>query len=829
MPDLPSLISRLRRAWRDKPAAATLGLCLLGWVSSGPQLDAQTALVNHGDSWRYRKGTNAPQSGWKTVADASLDATWLTGNGGFGYADNTTETMFCQTLLSDMRGLYSTVAMRKSFQVTSNFDASSHLVLTMDWDDGFIAWLDGSFLASAESPGSPAEPAFGAVATGLHESSNGDGTRQPPTAFDLGAIGARLAIGTHVLAIVGLNQSKANSSDFIQIADLTVVTNNPNCVSGPVTANTVWRATNSPISVCGNLTVESGVTLTIEAGVTVQLHSGIGITVANGGRLLAQGTAASPLRFMAASAGTSWDHLLINGAAGSPESRITYAHFESNVTDTGIPCIEVAAGTAFLDHLTFGNNAAPYIHVDGASFVISDCVFPSAADGFELVHGTGGIKSGGHGIFLRNFFGVPIGYNDVVDFTGGNRPGPIVQFLDNVLTGSQDDGLDLDGTDAWIEGNIFMHVHRNGNTPDSSSAVSGGNNGPSTSEITIVGNLFFDCDNAATAKQTNFFTLINNTMVHITKTGGIDGASGVVCVRDTTPMLTSFARGCYLEANIVVDTEQLVRNYDPAETTVTLNNNILPLTWTGPGTNNLIANPLLTHIPTLAETAFTSWSQAQIMRTWFAPQPGSPALGTGPNGQNKGGVIPIGISIHGEPAGTTSQTGATLTLGFNRSGNGMPAAGWPNGAGYVSYRWRLDSGAWSFETPIANSIVLSGLANGPHHVEVSGKRDSGLFQDDPLYGVEAVVTLSKTWTVQSLVAPQSSLTINGQVVTLSFTGTAGQSYSVYYRNAFDALNPWIKLMDVPLQTTNGIIPIVDPDPATNASRFYQLVTPMTTP
>jgi hypothetical protein len=829
MPDLPSLILRLRRAWRKNPAAAVLGLCLLGSLAGGPRLDAQTALVNHGDSWRYRKGTTAPQSGWKTIADASLDGTWLTGNGGFGYADNTTETMFCQTLLSDMRNAYSTVAMRKSFQVTSSLDASSHLVLTMDWDDGFIAWLDGAFLASAESPGSPAEPAFNAVATGLHESSHGDSTRQNPTAFDLGAIGARLAIGTHVLSIVGLNQSLGGSSDFIQIADLTVVTNNPNCQSGPITSNTVWRATNSPIEVCGNITVPSGLTLTIEAGVTVQLHPGIGITVASGGRLLAPGTAATPIRFMAVSAGTSWDHVILNGAAGSPESRITYAHFESNISDTGIPCIEVAAGTAFLDHLTFGNTAAPYIHVDGASFIISDCVFPSATDRFELVHGTGGIKAGGHGIFLRNFFGVPIGYNDVVDFTGGNRPGPIVQFIDNVLIGSQDDGLDLDGTDAWVEGNIFLHVHRNGDTPDSSSAVSGGNNGRDTSEITIVGNLFYDCDNAATAKQGNFFTLINNTMVHITKTGGIDGGSGVVCVRDTTPSPTTFALGCYLEANIVVDTEQLVRNYDAAQTTVTLNNNILPLTWTGPGTGNLVANPLLTHIPTLAETAFTSWSQAQIMRTWFAPQPGSPALGTGPNGRNQGGVIPIGISVNGEPAGTTSQTSATLTLGFNRTGHGIPTAGWPNGAGYVSYRWRLDSGAWSLETPIANSIVLNGLANGPHHVEVSGKRDSGLFQDDPLYGVEAVVTLSKTWTVQSLVAPQSSLTVNGQVVTLSFTGTAGQSYSVYYRNVFDALNPWIKLMDVPLQTTNGIIPIVDPAPATNASRFYQLVTPMTTP
>src|SRR5258708_6651428 len=66
-------------------------------------LPAQTPLVNHSDSWRYRKGTSAPQSNWKTADDASLDGSWLTGHGGFGYADNTTETSLCQTILSDTR------------------------------------------------------------------------------------------------------------------------------------------------------------------------------------------------------------------------------------------------------------------------------------------------------------------------------------------------------------------------------------------------------------------------------------------------------------------------------------------------------------------------------------------------------------------------------------------------------------------------------------------------------------------------------------------------------------------------------------------------------
>ena len=60
---------------------------------------------------------------------------------------------------------------------------------------------------------------------------------------------------------------------------------------------------------------------------------------------------------------------------------------------------------------------------------------------------------------------------------GGNRPGPILQILHNVFDGASDYHLDLDSTDAWIEGNIFLHSHKNGNTPDSSAAVSGGDNG----------------------------------------------------------------------------------------------------------------------------------------------------------------------------------------------------------------------------------------------------------------------------------------------------------------------------------------------------------------
>ncbi|HTD87831.1 MAG TPA: lamin tail domain-containing protein [Candidatus Binatia bacterium] len=348
-----------------------------------------------------------------------------------------------------------------------------------------------------------------------------------------------------------------------------------------------------------------------------------------------------------------------------------------------------------------------------------------------MVHGTGGIKAGGHGIFVRNFFGRTTGYNDAVDFTGGNRPQPIVHFINNVFMGSDDDLLDLDGTDAWVEGNIFMHAHRNG-SPDSSSGVSGGNDSGQTSEVTVIGNIFYDCDQAANAKQGNFYTMINNTVVHQTHIGSQDLETAVVIVADDG---TAEAAGVYFEGNIIYDAEKLVRNQTAS--IVTFTNNQMQLAWTGPGGNNSTNDPLLKYIPQLSETTgFTSWEQAQILKDWFSLRTGSPARGTGPNGLDKGGVVPIGAAI-------SSRYGTPASAGPN-----VAAPNFPNGSGYTHYKFRVDGAPWSPETAIATSIALPALGNGPHFVELIGKRDSGLYQDDPLFGRDAVIS-SRTWTIDS--------------------------------------------------------------------------------
>jgi hypothetical protein len=572
-------------------------------------------------------------------------------------------------------------------------------------------------------------------------------------------------------------------------------------VSGALTADAVWSSSTGPYQVTASLTVQPGVTLTILPGTTVYLGPGANLTVANGGRILAEGTDAARIRFSPAPGAGNWGGIVLNGgAAASPatETRIAYAHF-AGYNNTAI---DVNSGDLFLSHCTFGNPAERHLDLDGASFVVEDCHFPASTAAFEPIHGSIGIKTGGRGIFRRNFVGRVMGYNDAIDFTGGNRPGPILQVLNNVFMGSDDDLLDFDSTDAWVEGNIFLHTHRNG-SPDSASAISGGADNADTSQITIVGNLFYDVDHAANAKQGNFYTMLNNTIVHQTRIGSEDTNTAVVILADQNEQGTFTAQGAgiYLEGNIILDAENLTRFVTTALVTYT-NNLIHQLTgtpWAGPGGGNVNADPLLTRIPPFSETAgFNSWEAAQVMWDYFRPRTGSPAAATGPNGRDKGAVAsspsPLngeragvrGVAIHGEPIGTTPLNTATLRVDPLRTGNGIPLAGFADGSGFTHYKWRLDGGAWSAETPTANPINLSALGAGPHFVDVVGKNDAGFYQDDPIFGGDAVVTVSRTWTVDptsSTLRLNEVLASNGGA--LLHAGTRPDAIELY--NAGDAV------------------------------------------
>jgi hypothetical protein len=569
-------------------------------------------------------------------------------------------------------------------------------------------------------------------------------------------------------------------------------------VSGTLNSDTTWLATSGPYLVTGNLTVNPGITLTIAPGTTVFLAPDVNVTVANGGRIRAEGTEQATIFFARAPGGGNWGGITIHGGAGSPESRFAYVHFNNN----NATAIHGNGADVFVDHVSFGNPAAQYLSFDGCSFVIQDSVLPNATAGFEPIHGTQGIKPGGRGIIQRNFIGRPTGYNDSIDFTGGNRPGPILQVLGNVFAGSDDDILDLDSTDAWVEGNIFLHCHRNG-SPDSSSAISGGADNADTSQITIVGNIFYDVDQVANAKQGNFYTLLNNTVVHQTRVGSQDTNTALVILADEG---TAQGAGVYLEGNIFYDIEALVRNQTTA--LVTFTNNLMPLAWTGPGGGNFNAEPLFQHLPQLAETTnFTSLSAARVMWQWLSLRAGSPAAGVGPNGRALGAGISRGVSISGEPPAITPETLARLSVGFNRTGSGIPVAGFPEGSGFTHYRWRFDGGVWSSELPISTPLVLSNLSSGPHSVEVSGRNDAGFYQDDPIFGPDARVSVSGTWNVNPSATPlllSEILAANGGAFV--HQGTTPDAIELYNSSGDPLDLAGVRLTDDPANPNKFIFP-----------------------
>ncbi len=506
-------------------------------------------------------------------------------------------------------------------------------------------------------------------------------------------------------------------------------------VSGAITANTTWTAANSPYVVTGNVTVSAAATLTIEPGVVVQFGNGLGLSVA--GRLLAEGDPGQRILFTRASGATSWTRL--DFTANALESRIAFADIEYATSSGNIR----GSGTSLhIENVTWSHTSSQLLNLSNCSITLLDSVFPTIS-GAEPYHHSG-LPSSGHAIVRGCVFGSTTGLNDIIDFTGGQRPGAILQLRDNVFLGASDDVLDLDGTDAHIEGNIFLHVHAGDgpNAADTASAVSGGSDGGRTSRITIVRNLFYDCDHGILCKEGNFYVVQNNTFV--------DMLQAVANFDEPLRSGITPGAGLVFEDNIAWSSPTNFQNAylaDPVEGTVALRvrRNLLSGTDRTNDFDNVSLDPLFVG---------TNGITAANIRALFALQTNSPAKCQGAGGLDLGALVPPGATISGAPNGTTTNTAATLKI---------------SGPGIVAYRWQLNGGAWSAPTPLTNSfaystnlfdaavpITLSGLTNGGYTVAVVGQDSAGVWQD-------ATNAALVSWSVDTS-GPPTELVFNGPLI-----------------------------------------------------------------
>ena len=164
-----------------------------GKPDSGSNIVTGT-VIEIGDEWRYRKGTSSPPSDWILVGFD--DTTWLAGNSGIGYGDGDDAT-----ILSDMQDNYVTVYARKVINYDGSLPINS-LDLGIDYDDGFVAYINGQEVARANMPAG--QPSFDTLASGDREAGIED-------LVNLDGFINLIGIGDNVLAIEIHNASLASS------------------------------------------------------------------------------------------------------------------------------------------------------------------------------------------------------------------------------------------------------------------------------------------------------------------------------------------------------------------------------------------------------------------------------------------------------------------------------------------------------------------------------------------------------------------------------------------------------------------------------------------
>jgi hypothetical protein len=153
-------------------------------------------VIDIGDEWLYRKGTSSTPSDWVSVGFD--DSAWLVGNTGIGYGDGDDSTV-----LSDMQGNYSTVYTRKVVNYDGSINITS-LSLEIDYDDGFVAYINGQEVARANMPAG--QSSFDTLASAQRE----PGT---PELINLDGFISLIGTGDNVLAIE-IHNAALNSSDL---------------------------------------------------------------------------------------------------------------------------------------------------------------------------------------------------------------------------------------------------------------------------------------------------------------------------------------------------------------------------------------------------------------------------------------------------------------------------------------------------------------------------------------------------------------------------------------------------------------------------------------
>jgi hypothetical protein len=178
------------------------------------QTDHYETVVRDTQQWKYIVPTASSSANWK---QPSFDASaWQTNKGGFGFGDNDDGTIIPNGSVS--------VYMRKSFNIT-DINALTKIIFHMDYDDGFIAYING-FEIARNNLGTIGQPAaFNLFASASHEAQLYQNGVPDQFIFNPAQFASFLVQGINVLCVEVHNQT-ATGSDLSARPFLTLGINN---------------------------------------------------------------------------------------------------------------------------------------------------------------------------------------------------------------------------------------------------------------------------------------------------------------------------------------------------------------------------------------------------------------------------------------------------------------------------------------------------------------------------------------------------------------------------------------------------------------------------
>lgn len=195
-------------------------------------------IIDWGDTWKYRLGTSEPPLNWKYLGFD--DQLWTSGPSGFGFGDNDDSTIVPSSVNS--------VYIRKKFSVNNASDVLM-AVLHVDYDDAFVAYLNGIEIARENIGTVGIPPAYNQSAATFTEPLIIYGGR--PRTYIIQNLHSLLQNGENVIALQVHNYG-TGSSDLTLIPFLSLgmnaVPQNPNGINPLLDVPNKYLHTNFKLS-----------------------------------------------------------------------------------------------------------------------------------------------------------------------------------------------------------------------------------------------------------------------------------------------------------------------------------------------------------------------------------------------------------------------------------------------------------------------------------------------------------------------------------------------------------------------------------------------------